>query len=168
MMTIDTLGQVEALLDKQHIRYWIFGGWGLDGVRGRISREHHDIDVYVFSDDIKKLGAALKSTMNVELARREQMYFVVSEQLELGVVPITDDGSFLIAHGNKTTVYFPQQLFGDKMTAEIGSLRFSRAPDEALALDAQFSKYEADRELGRQLPRNEELFKGIRIERIRD
>ncbi|WP_294150372.1 nucleotidyltransferase domain-containing protein [uncultured Clostridium sp.] len=41
----ETLEEILDLLDGMGMRYWIDGGWGVDIILGRQSREHRDIDV---------------------------------------------------------------------------------------------------------------------------
>lgn len=43
--TKDDLMEIVRLLDRLDMRYWIEGGWGVDILLGRQSREHRDIDV---------------------------------------------------------------------------------------------------------------------------
>lgn len=43
--TKDDLINVLDLLDKSKIRYWLDGGWGVDVLVGKQTREHRDIDI---------------------------------------------------------------------------------------------------------------------------
>jgi lincosamide nucleotidyltransferase A/C/D/E len=38
-------GALCRLLDSQGVRYWVVGGWGVDALLGRCTREHKDLDV---------------------------------------------------------------------------------------------------------------------------
>lgn len=43
--TQDDLFKVLDLLDRTEIRYWLDGGWGVDVLAGKQTREHRDIDI---------------------------------------------------------------------------------------------------------------------------
>ena len=42
------------------IRWWIVGGWGIDALVGRQTRDHHDLDLLVRVDDLPALRAWLE------------------------------------------------------------------------------------------------------------
>ena len=43
--TIDDLKNVIRIFDSLSIQYWLDGGWGVDALTGKQSREHRDIDI---------------------------------------------------------------------------------------------------------------------------
>lgn len=167
MVTFETFKEIIHSLEEHNIRYWVFGGWALDGARHKISREHGDIDMYVSEADILKLSQLL-SSLDLELKQRENMYFVDSEKLQLGVVLVSEDDNKIIAHGNKTTAHYPKEIFEKKTTGIIEDTKFNSVPNEVLALEAQFSKYKDDNLLGAKLEIDKKLFEEIEIVKIRD
>lgn len=44
-MTEASAGELCRLLEKQGLHYWVVGGWGVDALLGRCTREHKDLDV---------------------------------------------------------------------------------------------------------------------------
>ncbi|HEY4320094.1 MAG TPA: hypothetical protein VGM77_02860 [Gemmatimonadales bacterium] len=44
---------------RHDVAYWLFGGWAVDFHVGRITREHGDIDIAIWSDDRARLAALL-------------------------------------------------------------------------------------------------------------
>lgn len=57
-----TPDQVVALCDRLHgVRWWLMGGWGVDALLGRQTREHHDLDVLVHVDDLATLESVLRA-----------------------------------------------------------------------------------------------------------
>ncbi len=42
------------------IEWWLRGGWAVDFFRGRLSRDHHDIDVFVWTRDGDRFVPALE------------------------------------------------------------------------------------------------------------
>jgi len=45
------LVELDELLRRHAVDYWLFGGWAVDFHAGRVTREHGDIDVAVWADD---------------------------------------------------------------------------------------------------------------------
>jgi lincosamide nucleotidyltransferase A/C/D/E len=44
-MTEAAAGELCRLLGTHRVRYWVVGGWGVDALLGRCTREHKDLDV---------------------------------------------------------------------------------------------------------------------------
>lgn len=53
------LADLDALLRREGIAYWLFGGWAVDFHAGRVTRVHGDLDVAVWADDRARLAALL-------------------------------------------------------------------------------------------------------------
>jgi hypothetical protein len=41
----------QALAHAGVLKWWLFGGWGLDARLGQITRDHHDIEFFVYHED---------------------------------------------------------------------------------------------------------------------
>ncbi len=42
---------LKHLFEESNIRFWLIGGWGIDFLAGRITREHEDIDIIINQND---------------------------------------------------------------------------------------------------------------------
>lgn len=58
MLLADVLAVVAAL-DTDGLRYWIAGGWGVDALVGRQTREHRDLDLAIDASQEGRVLAAL-------------------------------------------------------------------------------------------------------------
>ena len=45
------VAEVDAALESRGFDHWLFGGWAVDLWCGRVTREHHDVDVAVLLSD---------------------------------------------------------------------------------------------------------------------
>jgi len=54
------LGSVDALLERDEIEYWLFGGWAVDFHAGSITRAHFDVDIAVWLADLPRIAALLE------------------------------------------------------------------------------------------------------------
>ena len=51
---------VDALLERDEIEYWLFGGWAVDFHAGSITRAHFDVDIAVWLADLPRIAALLE------------------------------------------------------------------------------------------------------------
>ena len=54
------LESVDALLERDEIEYWLFGGWAVDFHAGSITRAHFDVDIAVWLVDLPRIAALLE------------------------------------------------------------------------------------------------------------
>ena len=59
-MDADEVVQVLDALDRQAVRFWIGGGWGVVALAGRRTRDHRDLDLAVNADDLSPCLAVLR------------------------------------------------------------------------------------------------------------
>lgn len=62
------LKRIIVSLERNHIRYSILGGYGLDGLVGKLTRDHKDIDMIVDPEDMEKVRVLLSE---IEFKRKE-------------------------------------------------------------------------------------------------
>ncbi|HEV8575238.1 MAG TPA: hypothetical protein VGR43_11095 [Dehalococcoidia bacterium] len=53
------IAEVRDALEAAGVRWWLFGGWGLDARIGRQTRDHHDIEFWVYHEDAERTREAL-------------------------------------------------------------------------------------------------------------
>jgi hypothetical protein len=51
---LGALSHLSELLGQHGIEYWLFGGWAVDFHAGRVTRQHDDLDVAVWSHDAER------------------------------------------------------------------------------------------------------------------
>jgi hypothetical protein len=54
------LARVGGLLEDAGIDHWLFGGWAVDFYAGSITRDHYDVDLAVWLDDVPQIVALLE------------------------------------------------------------------------------------------------------------
>jgi len=55
------LAELDRLLESHGIAYWLFGGWAVDFHVGRVTRQHQDLDLAVWSADRDRVSDLLAS-----------------------------------------------------------------------------------------------------------
>jgi lincosamide nucleotidyltransferase A/C/D/E len=53
--------QIIHLLESNDIPVWLVGGWGIDSMLGRQTREHKDLDILLQRDDLQKAKHLLEN-----------------------------------------------------------------------------------------------------------
>ena len=54
--------QIIRFLESKDIPVWLVGGWGIDALLGRQTREHKDLDILLLRDDVVRVNELLKKT----------------------------------------------------------------------------------------------------------
>lgn len=158
----ETFKTIISLLEENNLYYGVFGGFAFDGIRKQITREHSDIDIYLKYDDLDNLKKLFIGD-HYTFYEKDKMHYIESEGLKIGMVLITEDDDYIIAHGSNTVVQFPKEIWKDKNIMMIDDISFNCVPNEALVFDSQFSKYTEDKELGLRLEYDRDLYSRIRV-----
>jgi hypothetical protein len=57
---LQALGHVSDLLTENGIDYWLFGGWAVDLYAGEVTRDHDDIDLAVWHEEVPRIANLLE------------------------------------------------------------------------------------------------------------
>jgi lincosamide nucleotidyltransferase A/C/D/E len=125
-MDAASLVAVVARLEEHGIDVWIDGGWGVDALLGRETREHDDLDVIVELSH-SDLVVRLLSDLGYELvAGRPPMSFVLVDgrgrQVDVHPVTIDRDGGGVYCMEEGDWVY-PAQGFSGRGTVDGRAVR---------------------------------------------
>jgi lincosamide nucleotidyltransferase A/C/D/E len=59
VLTARSAAELCRVLSVAAIEYWVMGGWGVDALLGRVTREHKDLDILVTLDHLPVLWRVL-------------------------------------------------------------------------------------------------------------
>src|SRR6476469_6194817 len=62
VMTAAQASQIVESASAAGVQIWLMGGWGIDALLGRETREHHDLDILVSTTDLPALDSWLKES----------------------------------------------------------------------------------------------------------
>lgn len=57
---LEVISEIVDLLAAAGLSWWLFGGWGMDALIGRVTREHSDIEFWIEIGDAELVRAALE------------------------------------------------------------------------------------------------------------
>jgi lincosamide nucleotidyltransferase A/C/D/E len=88
LMSPDQVLDVVDRLASEHITAWIDGGWGVDALLGRQTREHSDLDLVVDADAVHRVRRLLL----------EEGFEVIRDWLPTAIAFAHDDGREVDLH----------------------------------------------------------------------
>jgi len=99
MMPADEVVRVVAQLEEQGIPLWLDGGWGVDALVGRQTRDHQDLDVAILLVDVARgvrlLGELGYAPCHDELPTRLTLRDAGGRQVDLHPLTLDDNGNGL-------------------------------------------------------------------------
>lgn len=112
---LGALAAIVRALGASRIPFWLFGGWAVDFAVGRVTREHADIDLVVFADQLpdvvhllEDLGYEASPTRHLHQTslRRSEV------EVQLNVVERRSDGA-IVSPGTFSDWPWHPRSFGD-------------------------------------------------------
>jgi hypothetical protein len=148
-VTAETLAQLtqiqeiqEALADAGVSNWWLFGGWGLDARIGRLTRDHHDIEFFVYHEDGLRTKEALMQRGFTPIATQppeESQEFMKDGVKSSSAYLYRKSDGTLGVEGPQSDWRFPANSF-EEPPGQIGDLTLPAMSIEGmLAMKEQFS-----------------------------
>lgn len=117
MVSKDSLIQILDFLDKLNIRYWLDGGWGVDVLYGKQTREHRDVDIDFDSRYTHTLLTALAdfgyAMVTDELPVRAELFHSKYGYIDIHPFEILEDGRIRQASPDGGYFDFESEWFGE-------------------------------------------------------
>jgi lincosamide nucleotidyltransferase A/C/D/E len=115
-MDAHTVVQLLASMRAAGLDVWIAGGWGIDALLGRQTRQHRDLDLVHKVEEEGLLMTVLTATGYVESLDERPVRFVMTNaagvELDLHPLDFAEDGSARQAAGNSgATFTYPAECF---------------------------------------------------------
>lgn len=124
-------GDVVIALDAIGDPVWVAGGWGIDALLGRQSREHRDLDVLLPADRLDRALAALAALgCEVETDWLPVRVEVAGGRLRVDLHPVDEQPNALV-----------QRVFDGELRYPIAQLTTGRIGDRAVhCIDAELQR----------------------------
>jgi hypothetical protein len=121
------IGELASALEKYQISWWLFGGWGLDALLGRLTREHGDVECWIDRKDCVAVQTALEErgfvALETQLPEESVEYMWHGIQCSTALFDRNADGTFRTV-GRWDDWVFPPGSFG----TVLGQLQTLRVP----------------------------------------
>lgn len=144
---VEELKELLSKLKDKGIRYFVFGGMAVEALRGKITREHGDIDLLIFENQKEDYKKAL-SELNFTGAFSEKggLYRATRNNLQVDALFMQKREKDFFINGDKEEVSLPLELFDIPCVGEIEGFELSLEPLDFLFWALPFYDKEEDRE----------------------
>jgi hypothetical protein len=131
------LAELDQSFRRHDVAYWLFGGWAVDFHAGRVTREHGDVDIAIWSNDRDRVAALLLDRAWVHRPEAGEDGYTCYERNEIRL-----EVAF-VARDERGQVYtpledgrgeWPADSFGDEV-AELRGVRARVVGRESLIAD---------------------------------
>ena len=108
---LEVLREIDDILSRERVRYWLRGGWAIDFLLGRVTRPHADLDLVTWQRHRRRIERALvEAGFRVDRELAVQTDLVKDEQdVTFVYLERAADGS-IVAHGVPEWVWQPTAL----------------------------------------------------------
>ncbi len=108
--------KLDAALSSAGVEYWLFGGWAVDFWVGRVTRDHHDVDVAAWRLDYDAIHEALVSSGWRHTPAENEVvgtrYTWQESEVEFTFVELRSDGAVTIPIPSQVVVW-AREPFGE-------------------------------------------------------
>lgn len=161
MTTFEAIKKFLSILEMYNVRYFVSGGFAIDAIRGNVTREHKDLDTYVFEEDLNDFFNKIKKR-SYRCFKNLNKYEVQGRNLVVDILPIRKIDDQRVIIGNSADTYYPEKIFNLNNFYNLKDISLRIAPNELLVLEMPFSKYPNDKKDAENLPYDKKLFSQIR------
>lgn len=127
---LELFSTIVSTLEKNNLSYWVLGGFAVDGLLGKVTRPHHDIDFFIEFSSRDKVAELVttKAVYNflVITGWYDYKFVVYDPRKEIHA----DFGFITLEHGKATflhadqTFILPDLLFPKDKVVSLEGLRF--------------------------------------------
>jgi aminoglycoside-2''-adenylyltransferase len=122
---LNALADVQDVLERHGIEYWLFGGWAVDFHAGSVTRAHDDVDLAVWVEDHDQIAGLLAANGWRHAPEAGEDGYTGYERgpvrLELAFLACSEDGQAYTPLREGRAAW-PDEAFGNDI-AELGGVR---------------------------------------------
>jgi len=117
--------EIVSLCDAASISCWLRGGWAMDFFLGRVTREHDDIDLFVWAQDAPALAHALEQAGFVEQGgpppEAQRDFAKDGEEVQIALLALNQRGQVVVGGGPARGTPWPEGMLTSP-TGQIGDV----------------------------------------------
>jgi len=110
------LQEIMALCETRAIPVWVRGGWAVDFALGQITREHEDIDLFVWAKDAERLVETFEQAgfcpQEGPPPEAQRDFTKDEESIQVALVGLNEEGEVVVAGGPAKGLPWPQGMLG--------------------------------------------------------
>jgi len=161
IVEFDKFKELINILNNSNLFYFIFAGYGLEGKRKKLVREHKDVDLYIYKKDFNKLKKVLFNINYKIYYEVNDLKAFIKKGLKLDVCLLEKKTNFYYCKLRFIEQYIPKELINKIQKTSINGVFFNIAPDEILKKDGINSEYVVDLKYSQRIKVDNNLFNKI-------
>lgn len=148
MVNFDRFKWLITSVENLGIDYYVFGGFAVDGLYGKLNREHHDIDLLIYEKDKERLIEHLTSLdLHGSYHGNGRIWRIEESDLVADILFLNEEEGYIILVGARAETKVPKSLFLKKQLGVINGFEFGIIPLEWLVQSLVYFDNPRDREL---------------------
>lgn len=124
LAAISEMVDVARSLDSE---IWLRGGWAMDFYLGRLTREHLDVDWYVWNSEMPVIANALVARGWTDMGQHpaEQQRDLAKGSVEFGIAPLAraGDGRVVVGGGPWRNAPLPKDILANALECQLGGIQ---------------------------------------------
>ncbi|MCK5475710.1 MAG: NUDIX domain-containing protein, partial [Candidatus Pacebacteria bacterium] len=157
---ISLLKEIVELCESNNMKYWIIGGFAVDGKRRCISRDHGDINI-CFHNSEKNKDLKIFFNNNFTITKQGLKYVFYKYDIKIDVFILFDKNKYYERKREWFEAKFPKKIFDDFQLGKIGNLNFKIPSNEGLKYYGSKTREKKDQLYCEKLTINSDLYSKI-------
>ena len=157
---VSLLEEIVELCESNNIKYWVIGGFAVDGKIGHISRNHGDIDICVHNSHQNKTLEIFFNN-NFTITKQGLKYVFYKYDIKIDVFILLNKNNCYERKREWFKAKFPKKIFDDFQSGKIDNLNFKIPSNEGLKYYGSKTKHKKDKLYTNKLPVNDNLYSKI-------
>ncbi|MFH1751837.1 MAG: hypothetical protein ABH821_02770 [archaeon] len=150
--SFNDLKEFVSILKQQNLPYFVFGGFAIEGKRGKIVREHGDIDICCLEKDFEEIKILLENLGYTFFENVNDLKKFMQGTASIDLCLLKKEIEEFSCNLRFVNVKFPSSWFFNSDKVVIENFEFNVACNEIIKKDGLNSKYKEDIDFVKTLP----------------
>lgn len=124
---IKIIKELKAVCDIHNLNFWILGGWGIDALLNKITREHNDIDIIISYSDRKLFQGIVKTFVDgiIEDSEVRLWFYKYNVKCDTRFYKKLENGELILDLDKKDPLVYPTppDSFPDKLNGKLPGIK---------------------------------------------
>jgi hypothetical protein len=151
---IDIISEIQKKCDLRKVKFWLFGGWGIDALLNTITRQHDDIDLILNLHNRNNI-IEIFSELNFQVyTSSENKLFCSFNNLSVDIMffQILKDGTQVFDFDKSLDVVFPSPPITDDFNGKLNNCLY-----RAVSWEIQYAARYRFKDFTGQMPREKDM-----------
>lgn len=161
------LKKAVKICEKESIKYWVVGGFAVDGKKGYFSRDHGDVDLCIHQHDMKKCLTVFYKN-NFRITREGLKYVFYKNKVKVDIFELFLNENYYERKREWFKAKYPKEMFDNFQIVGLDNFKFRIPSNEGLRYYGSKTKHHEDTEFTNNLPFNKSIFSKIKYNEFAD